>query len=195
MPSSLSSSGSRLCAHSWVPAGLSLSSAGVLSGVPQKSGSWLIDVFATDALGGEATARLGLNIDKSLFYTTSSAVPVAYEWLEEHPALLSATGVDGDYEKAAKTSTGKRDATGKPLSAYHDYLVGTDPLDKDDVFSVSIEMDGDRPVVTWTPDLNEDGRYNRRVYTVWGKTNLTDKAWHSQTNEASRFFKFTVDMP
>ena len=177
------------------PAGLSLSSAGVVSGVPQTPGSWLVDVFATDSAGAEATKRLALNVDQSLFYTTSSAVPVAYEWLDKHPELLAAEGVDGDYEKAAKVSTGKRDATGRALSVYHDYLMGTDPADEDDVFEATIEMDGETPVVKWTPDLNEGGRYRRRVYTIWGKTNLTDRAWHSPTNDASRFFRVTVDMP
>ena len=33
-----------------------------------------------------------------------------------------------------------------------------------------------------------------RAYTIYGKTNLTDKTWHSPTNEASRFFKVGVEM-
>ena len=31
------------------------------------------------------------------------------------------------------------------------------------------------------------GEEARRNYTIYGKTNLTDKAWHSPTKEASRF--------
>ena len=33
-----------------------------------------------------------------------------------------------------------------------------------------------------------------RVYTIYGKTNLTGAAWHSPTNEVSRFFKVGVEM-
>jgi len=33
------------------------------------------------------------------------------------------------------------------------------------------------------------------VYEVWGKTNLTDAAWHWPTNSGTRFFKVEVRMP
>ena len=49
------------------------------------------------------------------------------------------------------------------------------------------------PVVEWSPKLSAAGESQRR-YTIYGKTNLTDKAWHSPTNEASRFFKVSVEM-
>jgi len=38
------------------------------------------------------------------------------------------------------------------------------------------------------------GEEARRNYTIYGKVNLTDKAWHSPTNEESRFFKVGVEM-
>ncbi len=34
------------------------------------------------------------------------------------------------------------------------------------------------PVVTWEPKLSA-GEESRRSYTIYGKTNLTDKTWHS----------------
>ncbi len=34
-----------------------------------------------------------------------------------------------------------------------------------------------------------------RAFTVLGKENLTDAAWHSPTNAADRFFKVSVEMP
>ena len=49
------------------------------------------------------------------------------------------------------------------------------------------------PYVSWTPNLNTNGEV--RVYTVMGKTNLTDAAWTGPTNAAHRFFKVTVEMP
>ena len=41
--------------------------------------------------------------------------------------------------------------------------------------------------------LNADGVV-RRVYTVMGKTNLTDAAWTCPTNAAHRFFNVKVEV-
>ena len=48
-------------------------------------------------------------------------------------------------------------------------------------------------VIIWSPNLNTNG--NVRVYTLLGKTNLTDAAWVCPTNVAHRFFKVKVEMP
>ena len=48
-------------------------------------------------------------------------------------------------------------------------------------------------VVTWGQKLSA-GEEARRNYTIYGKTNLTDKAWHSPTNSSSRFFRVGVEM-
>ncbi len=45
----------------------------------------------------------------------------------------------------------------------------------------------------WSPNFNTNGEV--RVYTVMGKTNLTDAAWVCPTNAAHRFFKVKVEMP
>ena len=49
------------------------------------------------------------------------------------------------------------------------------------------------PVVEWSPKLST-AEEAQRTYTIYGKTNLTDKAWHSPTNEASQFFMVGVEM-
>ena len=56
-----------------------------------------------------------------------------------------------------------------------------------------ISLSNDVPYVSWTPNLNTNGEV--RVYTVMGKTNLTDAAWMCPTNAAHRFFKVKVEMP
>jgi len=73
------------------------------------------------------------------------------------------------------------------------YVAGTDPLDTNSVFTAKIDMVDGSPVVTWEPKLSE-GEEARRSYTIYGKTNLTDRAWHSPTNASSRFFKVGVEM-
>ena len=54
-------------------------------------------------------------------------------------------------------------------------------------------MVGGVPYITWSPDLNTNGI--ERTYTIWGKADLKDAAWHSPTNAADRFFKATVELP
>ena len=41
------------------------------------------------------------------------------------------------------------------------------------------------PYVSWTPNLNTNGEV--RVYTVMGKTNLTDSAWGWPASLAGQF--------
>lgn len=65
--------------------------------------------------------------------------------------------------------------------------------DANSVFTAKIDMVDGLPVVTWGPKLSA-GEEARRNYTIYGKTNLTDKAWHSPTNSSSRFFRVGVEM-
>ena len=68
------------------------------------------------------------------------------------------------------------------------YIAGLTPTNVDSKFITDIHMNGKTAVLTWKPNLES------RNYIIYGKTNLTDKAWHSPTNEASRFFKVSVEM-
>jgi len=62
------------------------------------------------------------------------------------------------------------------------------------VFASAIKKVGGVPQVAWSPNLNTNGI--ERIYTIWGKTNLTDGAeWECPTNAAHRFFKVTVGLP
>ena len=79
------------------------------------------------------------------------------------------------------------------MYVWQDYIAGTDPTDTNSVFTARVEMVDGLPVVTWEPKLSADEEA-RRSYTIYGKTNLTDRVWHSPTNEASRFFKVGVEM-
>ncbi len=80
-----------------------------------------------------------------------------------------------------------------PLSVWQDYVAGTDPTDTNDFLQTMISMNDGKPHITWSPNLNTNGEV--RVYTVLGKTNLTDAAWVCPTNAAHRFFKVKVEMP
>ena len=78
------------------------------------------------------------------------------------------------------------------MSVWQDYVAG-DPTNTMDFLRAVISFSNGMPCVTWSPNLNTNG--NVRVYTVLGKTNLTDAAWVCPTNAAHRFFKVKVEMP
>ena len=175
-----------------IPEGLSLSSSGVLSGTPTTPGSQPTSVIVTDGNGASAAATLTLVVEATQTATSTTPVPVPYSWLDNYSAFF---GQALDYETLAHTATGKRNGDGSAMYLWQDYVAGTNPTNVNDVFTATIEIDGSRPVIHWTPDLNGNGLYRLRSYTIWGKTNLYDTAWHSPTNNASRFFKVTVEVP
>ena len=56
-------------------------------------------------------------------------------------------------------------------------------------------MQGATPIVTWEPNLNDDG-VERRLYKVYGSESLENGGeWQYLTNSLHRFFKVTVEMP
>jgi hypothetical protein len=114
--------------------------------------------------------------------TVSTPVPVPYSWLEQYPLLLEQNG--NDYEEAALA-----DADGDGHFAWQEYVAGSNPTNRESVFQTMISISNGLPWITWSPDLRPD-----RMYTVKGKTYITDAAW-SPTNAASHFFKVNVELP
>ena len=54
-------------------------------------------------------------------------------------------------------------------------------------FEAKIEMKDGIPVVTWEPDLNEDGTKSERLYKVYGREGLGDGSpWQYPTNSLHR---------
>lgn len=68
------------------------------------------------------------------------------------------------------------------------YIAGLTPTNSNSKLLADIQMINNAAVITWKPNLDA------RIYTIYGKTNLTDAAWHSPTNAASRFFRVGVEM-
>ena len=104
---------------------------------------------------------------------------VPYTWLNTY-----GLAVGGDYEAAATA-----DADGDGFASWQEYVAGTVPTNVSSVFTASIVLSNGVPFVTWTPDLGTE-----RVYTVKGKSSLTNAAWLSPTNAASRFFRVNVSV-
>ena len=98
--------------------------------------------------------------------------------------------------EAANSLNGKLDGVGKQLSAWQDYVAGTDPTNVASRLKVRIEMRGDEPFITWEPDLNENGTKAVRLYKVYGSETLDGGGdWQYPTNSLHRFFCVTVELP
>ena len=92
--------------------------------------------------------------------------------------------------------TGKKDAAGKSLQVWHDYVAGTDPTDINDSFTANIKIVDGQPIISVAPELSEEDRSIRR-YTIYGKRALGDSDWievKSGKEGEYNFFKVTVEM-
>jgi hypothetical protein len=125
--------------------------------------------------------------------TVTEGHPVTIEkaWADRYPLFEDIYGMD--FAAAITQTTDKVSSDGEPMAVWQDYVAGTDPTNPNDLLRAVIAMSNDVPIVTWTPNLNTNGEV--RVYTVLGKTNLTDAAWVCPTNAAHRFFRVKVEMP
>lgn len=131
--------------------------------------------------------------------TETTPAPVEHIWLDSYPAILAAFG--GDYEAMANapspgvSGNGKTWPNGSPCYVWQDFVAGTSPTN-DTVFTATIHMNGNTPVITWEPDTPE--LRATRVYRTYGKKTLMDANWTDITDKDMseyNFFKVTVDLP
>ena len=131
--------------------------------------------------------------------TETTPAPVEHVWLDSYPEVLAAFG--GDYEAMANapspgaSGSGKTWPNGSPCYVWQDFVAGTSPTN-DTVFTATIRMDGNTPVITWEPDTPE--LRATRVYRTLGKKTLLDANWTDITDKDQseyHFFRVTVDMP
>ncbi len=111
-------------------------------------------------------------------FTTDSPTPIPYTWLDQHKLVI-----ENGYESAAN-SLGDNG-----YFAWESYLAGLNPTNPASSFITSIFISNGIPQVRWTPDLGSN-----RVYTIYGKTNITDPAWTTPANGENRFFKVKVEI-
>ena len=120
-------------------------------------------------------------------HTETTAVPMPLEEIAStYAQYLEAAG--GDYEKAA-VAIGKN---GRPV--WESWLIGLDSENAEDKkFTAKVEMVDGKPVITWTPDLNEGGTKSVRKYTILGSSNLKNWVEVSAGQEKDyNFFKVSV---
>ena len=125
--------------------------------------------------------------------TTPESVP--YAWLDEYRL---GDGSENGYETAALAT-----AANGVNKVWECYVAGLSPTNASARFEARIEFDAaGKPVVTWTPDLNEGGTKHERAYRILGAKSLGDaEPWNDVTGLADpdavgyRFFKAKVEMP
>ena len=113
-------------------------------------------------------------------------MPVPHYWLRDHYPLIA--DVKEAYEAAAWAM-----ASNGLNAVWECYVAGIDPTDRTALFRALISLNGDKPVISWTPKLSAEEE-SERVYTVFGREALGSGVWITPTNAASRFFKIGVEL-
>lgn len=160
------------------------------------------ELFVLTACDGCATVHIvctPVQIGQETYYryavrlfTDGQTIPDT--WATRYPRFVEMFG--SDFTVALMKPTGKMDARGILLLVWQDYVAGTDPTDISDVFRASITIVNQKPIISYTPEL-DDAQKALRKYTVYGKVNLSDENW-VETTEADyakyHFFRMTVEM-
>lgn len=127
--------------------------------------------------------------------TGGQTLAVGPEWFDAYPTFEAKFGTD--FANTLRTRSGKRDCANNELLVWQDFVAGTDPTDKEDVFTASVTMVGGKPVISYTPELSAE-ETAKRVYTTYGKKSLTDGSdWEvvePGTEADYNFFKISVRM-
>jgi hypothetical protein len=127
--------------------------------------------------------------------TQTTEVPVPYVWLRGY--FPQTADEYAAYEAAALAT-----AANGVNKVWECYVAGLDPTKATDVFRTVISMEGGKPVISWTPDLNAGGTKQERVYRVFGRSSLTEGDWSELRIENGelrigecRFFRVKVTLP
>ena len=121
-------------------------------------------------------------------HTRWSPVPVLYTWLNPYLGWHNIW----NYEDLAV----ERGANGYYFwESYEANLIPTDAASK--LRITVFTTDGtDVTDLQWAPDFTHALAPDRRVYEIWGKTNLmSGEDWHWPTNSGTRFFKVKAKLP
>ena len=169
---------------------------------------------ATDDAGGilaRNAALLTCNLPEKIDEADEpEAKGVTIAWLDAARAALLAADPGAAVEQpntyaqyaafAKAASPVGKCVNGANVPLVYDWVAGTDPADKDDVFTAEITMDENGvPVIGWKP---ESCPYGARSYLLWGASDLngpwtsTDAARPADGfREKNSFFRVEVDVP
>ena len=116
-------------------------------------------------------------------------------WVQKCKTLVART--DGNLSAAFRLPTGKLDGAGREMRVWEDYVAGTNPLETSDVFRSVLSIENGEVKISWSPEL-PPSEAAKRLYTIYGKTDLSDGEWVPIPAEADksayRFFKVGVEL-
>ena len=101
-----------------------------------------------------------------------------------------------DFAVAAMMKTGKNDSLGRDMYVWQDFIAGTNPLSGKSFLRTLITMKDGKPIITWTPALNGEGKKTGiRTYKIYGSTDLQSWETYDGVSETSNeYFKVSVDL-
>jgi len=153
------------------------------------AGDWYISLHAYEAYNGVTLVATWTTSSPQ----TETSHPVPYTWLDTY---YSGLVTPQNYEDKAD-SIG---ANGHKV--WESYIAGLIPTNAASKFAITnfvVNAQGKVTKLEWSPNyevIPEPVSGKLRVYTVYGKTNLTDiTPWYTPTNSATRFFRVEVKMP
>ena len=122
--------------------------------------------------------------------TMTNSVPLS--WVSHYPRFDKLYGTN--VILALMKPSGKTSLKGEAMYVWQDYVAGTDPTSLDDVFVVSLKMEGNAPRLEWHPDLRQGNTdLGRRTYVIYASTNLVDWTEISESDlDKYNFFKVGV---
>ena len=167
----------------------------VLSVYMATASAWAMGIGLRMAMWDDGVETVSDQIEVEL---PEQELRVPIVWLESYPSIHEKA--DCDYSEALRLPSGKRDAAGRPMYVWQDYVMGTDPTDTNDVFQATISIENGEVEVSWSPQLPA-AEAAKRVYTIYGSTELPssgDAEWtpipDGTDKSAYQFFKVGVEM-
>ena len=143
-----------------------------------------------------------VNEDVTLTATWTIVIPdvlKSREIFDEFRSWLITHGLEeADVSDEGVVAAVTRVVPTKGTTLVDEFIAGTDPLDETSRLLALISMSGRKPIITWTPNLNdgEGERVGVRTYRVWGVKALGD-AWEEvpEGKESDyQFFKVSVSL-
>ena len=157
------------------------------------NGSW----NSGDGWITETEQSTGFVVVSTELLGTGGAVAIPQDWGSLFPKYTAMYG--SDYAASLLKLTGKIDGNGVPMYVWQDYVAGTDPTEKGDLFKASVKIENGIPVISYTPELTPEQKA-LRIYKTLGKKKLLDEDWVDITDASGEemkeynFFKVTVEM-
>lgn len=190
-----------LASGSSLPAGLSLSTAGVISGTPSGSpGTANFTVKVTDSASNTATAAFSITVEAGITITTSTSMPDGYPGDVYSTTTFAATGGTGSYASWTVTggalpagitlaSDGTLSGTPTTAGSYSFTVKVTDTAANTATATFSLTVEPTLAISTTTlPSAAVNNSYSQKLAATGGSGGYTWAVSGSATNNLSTYY-------